>query len=277
MKFSDRFVSNIGLFIRERRVEPFLISEQRMGFMELRTQASMLLGFMRLFSLNRSLSKAVEIVGYRFLRNDRSVYGRPGTGGGGVGLCLKSHLKNRLVAKSFQVGVEYIFIEIRLPHKTLLVSSVYRPPSTSVVCHLLDAQGYGLLEVPSGLDWNAVRFISDLDSKFDYLYGLLSELIDVFASVRNVKVGRSNSLSGIRHWMDSDIEQAVAERNRAYKIWRWNVNRVKGDRNWLAFVDRRRIAKSLLDARRSAFVSINLDPDLPPKKLCCCVTNSEGF
>jgi hypothetical protein len=46
-----------------------------------------------------------------------------------------------------------------------------------------------------------------------------------------------------------------------------NVNRVKGDRNWLAFADRRRIAKSLLDARRSAFVSINLDPDLPPKKL----------
>jgi hypothetical protein len=44
------------------------------------------------------------------------------------------------------------------------------------------------------------------------------------------------------------------------------VNRVKGDRNWLTFANRRRIAKSLLDAHRSAFVSINLDPDLPPKK-----------
>jgi hypothetical protein len=56
-----------------------------------------------------------------------------------------------------------------------------------------------LLEVASGLDWNAVRFISDLDSKVDYLYGFLSERIDVFASVRTVKVGRSSTLSGIRH------------------------------------------------------------------------------
>jgi hypothetical protein len=64
-----------------------------------------------------------------------------------------------------------------------------------------------------GLDWNAVRFISDLESKVDYLYGLLSEPIDVFARVHTVKVERSNSLSGIRHWMDSDIEQAVAKRN----------------------------------------------------------------
>jgi hypothetical protein len=124
-----------------------------------------------------------------------------------------------------------------------------------------------LLEVASGLDWNAVRFISDVDSNDDYLYGLLSELIDVFAPVSIVKVGRSSSLSGIRHWIDSDVEQAVAERNRAYEIWRRNVNRVKGDRNWLASADRRRIAKYLLDARRSAFVSVNLDPDLPPKKL----------
>jgi hypothetical protein len=69
----------------------------------------------------------------------------------------------------------------------------------------------GLLELASGLDWNAVRFISDLDGKVDYLYGLLSELIDVFAPVRTVKVERSNYLSGIRHWMDSDVGQAVAE------------------------------------------------------------------
>jgi hypothetical protein len=60
------------------------------------------------------------------------------------------------------------------------------------------------------------------------------------------------------------VERVVAERNRAYEIWRGNVNRVKGDRNWLALADRRRIVKVLLDARRSVFVSINLDPDLPP-------------
>jgi hypothetical protein len=56
-------VSSIGLFIRERCVEPFLISEQRMGFMELRTKASMLLGLMRLFSLNRSLRRPLRSLG----------------------------------------------------------------------------------------------------------------------------------------------------------------------------------------------------------------------
>jgi hypothetical protein len=117
-----------------------------------------------------------------------------------------------------------------------------------------------LLEVAPGLDWNPVRFILDLNGKVEYLYGLLSELIDVFAPMHTVKVGRSNSLSGIKHWINNDVEQAVAERNRAYEVWRGDVNRVKGDR-------RRRIAKSLLDGHRSTFVSINLDPDLPPKKL----------
>jgi hypothetical protein len=70
-------------------------------------------------------------------------------------------------------------------------------------------------------------------------------------------VGRSNSLSGIRHWMDSDVERA----ERAFEIWRGNVNRVKGVCNWLVFKDRRGFVKSLLRACRSAFVSINLDPD----------------
>jgi hypothetical protein len=115
--------------------------------------------------------------------------------------------------------------------------------------------------VASRLDWKPVRFISDLNGKVEYLYSLLSELIDVFApmqcTVHTFKVGRSNSLSGIKHWMDNDVEQAVAERNRAYDVWRGNMNRVKGDR-------RRRIAKNLLDAHRSTFVSINLNPDLPP-------------
>jgi hypothetical protein len=78
------------------------------------------------------------------VRNDRSVYGRPGTGGGGVNSYLRSHLKNRLVTKSSQVGVKYIFAEIRLPHKTLLVGSVYMPPTSSVLDHFLGAHGYGL-------------------------------------------------------------------------------------------------------------------------------------
>jgi hypothetical protein len=72
-----------------------------------------------------------------------------------------------------------------------------------------------LLEVATGLDWNAVRFISDSDTKVDYLHGLLNGMIDDSASMRTVKVKMSNSLSG----MDSDVEQ-----NRAYEIWHRNVN-----------------------------------------------------
>jgi hypothetical protein len=74
------------------------------------------------------------------------------------------------------------------------------------------------LEAASGLDSNAVRFISDLDVKVDYLHGLLSSLIDSFVPMRTVKVVRSNSLSRIRHWMDDDVERVVAERNCAYEI-----------------------------------------------------------
>jgi hypothetical protein len=44
--------------------------------------------------------------------------------------------------------VDYIFVEIRLPHKTLLVGSVYKPPVTSVVYHLLGAEGYARRCVP---------------------------------------------------------------------------------------------------------------------------------
>jgi hypothetical protein len=72
-----------------------------------------------------------------------------------------------------------------------------------------------LLEVATGLDWNAVRFISDSDTKVDYLHGLLNGMIDDSASMRTVKVKMSNSLSG----MDKDVEQ-----NRAYEIWHRNVN-----------------------------------------------------
>jgi hypothetical protein len=118
-----------------------------------------------------------------------------------------------------------------------------------------------LLDMASEVDWNAVRFISDLDSKVDYLYVLLSELIDVFAP------GAPSRWEGRILCRESDIGWIGRDSRYSHSHWRGNVNRVKGDRNWLAFADRRRNAKSLLDACRSAFVSINLDPDLPPKKM----------
>jgi hypothetical protein len=69
--------------------------------------------------------------------------------------------------------------------------------------------------VASGLYWNAVRFISDLDSNGLFVWSF-KRTDRCFCA--KVKVGRSNSLLRIRHWMGSDLQRAVAERNRAYEI-----------------------------------------------------------
>jgi hypothetical protein len=157
------------------------------------------IGVNEIFLTQSVSSKAVEIVGYRFLRNDRSVFGRPVTGGG-VGL----YLKNKLVAKSSQVGVEYIFAEIRLPHKTLLVGSVYMYSPTSVVYHLLGAQGYSLSileEVYADIlpgyedvylfgDFN-VNLLDSSDGLFETLCGFLESF-----RLYNVPISPTRAASG---------------------------------------------------------------------------------
>jgi hypothetical protein len=148
--------------------------------------------------------KAVEFVGYRFLRNDRSVYGRPGTEGGGVSLYLRSHLKNRLVTKPPQVGVEYIFVEIRRLHKTLLVGSLYRHPSSSVLDHFLGAHGYGLSaleEVCADIlpDYGDVYLFGDFNvNLLDSSDGLFETFCGFLESFRlyNVAISPTRAVSG---------------------------------------------------------------------------------
>jgi hypothetical protein len=48
-----------------------------------------------------------------------------------------------VVAKSSESSVEFLFLEIKLRNRVILVATIYRPPNTSVVYHSLDGE-YGL-------------------------------------------------------------------------------------------------------------------------------------
>jgi hypothetical protein len=89
-------------------------------------------------------SRSVAIKGYKFVRNDRTVCGAPGLAGGGVGLYIRSGFGFKVIAKSSDSGVEFLFVEIKLRNRVLLVVTMYRPPNTSLVYHSLDVGDCGL-------------------------------------------------------------------------------------------------------------------------------------
>jgi hypothetical protein len=55
------------------------------------------------------------------------------------------------------------------------------------------------------------------------------------------------------------LELAIRERNDSYDVCSGNVNRVRDARLWVDYIAKHR--------HDSEFVSVNLDPGLPPKKL----------
>jgi hypothetical protein len=63
------------------------------------------------------------------------------------------------------------------------------------------------------------------------------------------------------------VELAIRERDDSYDVWSNNVNRVIGDRLWVDYISKRRHADALVERKYSQFVSNNLDPGLPPRKL----------
>jgi hypothetical protein len=63
------------------------------------------------------------------------------------------------------------------------------------------------------------------------------------------------------------VDLAVNERDAAYKVWHDNINRVRGDRLWILYVQKRRYADGLVERKYDVFVSVNLHPNLPPRKL----------
>jgi hypothetical protein len=71
----------------------------------------------------------------------------------------------------------------------------------------------------------------------------------------------------VENWVNDEISQLIEDRDKAYKIWHDNVNRVKGDNLWLSFQEKRRRAKKIVRDNHSKFVELNLDPNLPSEKL----------
>jgi hypothetical protein len=58
------------------------------------------------------------------------------------------------------------------------------------------------------------------------------------------------------------VELAVNER-----VWHDNISKVRGDRLWILYVQKRRYADGLVERKYGGFVSVNLDPSLPQRKL----------
>jgi hypothetical protein len=91
--------------------------------------------------------------------------------------------------------------------------------------------------------------------------------MDTFAPKRLVRVRAGDDMSGVRNWLDDRVKLVTRERNNAYDVGSSNVNRVRVDRLWVDYIAKRRHADALVERKYSEFVSVNLDPGLPPKKL----------
>jgi hypothetical protein len=59
------------------------------------------------------------------------------------------------------------------------------------------------------------------------------------------------------------VEIAVNEREAAYKVWHDYIDKVRRDRLWNLYVEKRRYADGLVERKYGSFVSVNLDPSLP--------------
>jgi hypothetical protein len=59
-----------------------------------------------------------------------------------VGLYIRGGLGFKVIASSSECGAEFLFVEIKLRNRVVLMATIYRPPSTSVVYHSLDGD-YG--------------------------------------------------------------------------------------------------------------------------------------
>jgi hypothetical protein len=92
---------------------------------------------------------------------------RTGTDGGGVGI------KYKIVRQSTEIGVDFMFVEIMMLNRLILVGLVYRPPNSSIVYRGLESGDYGL-EAFEGVS-------SDLLS----LYGEVLFLVSVPACVND--------------------------------------------------------------------------------------------
>jgi hypothetical protein len=83
---------------------------------------------------------------------------------------------------------------------------------------------------------------------------MLNFLLDTFLPVRRIKVTEGDRLRSARNWFDESVELEVNERDAAYKGWHDNINRVKGDRLWILYVQKCRYADGLVERKYGGFV-----------------------
>jgi hypothetical protein len=73
--------------------------------------------------------------------------------------------------------------------------------------------------------------------------------VETFAPMRMVKLRDDEDMSGIRNWLDGNVERAIEERSESYNVWHDNVNRVRRDRLWLGYVEKHRLVDVLVDRK----------------------------
>jgi hypothetical protein len=112
----------------------------------------------------------------------------------------------------------------------------------------------------------SVYFVTRINVKVDLFYFMLVYLMDTFAPKHLVRVRARNDMCGVGNWLDDRVELAIRERNIIHNnISSSNVNRVRGDHLWVDFIAKHRLADTLEEMKYSEFVSVNLEPGLPPK------------
>jgi hypothetical protein len=106
--------------------------------------------------------------------------------------------------------------------------------------------------------WTRVQFGLWLELNF---------LLDTVVPVRRIQVTEGDRLCSVHNWFDESVELAVNERDAAYKVWPDNINRVREDRLWILYDHKRRYADGVVERKYGCFVSVNLYPSLPQRKL----------
>jgi hypothetical protein len=65
------------------------------------------------------------------------------TDGSGVVMYIKNGLRHRVVCQLIELGVEFLFVEIRLRDMVIFASTLYRPLNSSIVYRMLSSEKYG--------------------------------------------------------------------------------------------------------------------------------------
>jgi hypothetical protein len=125
----------------------------------------------------------------------------------------------------------------------------------------------GLRGAAATLDCCAVWLMAGVNEKVECFNTILNFLLDTVVLVRRIKVTKGNSLCSVHNWFDESVEHAVNERDAAYNIGHDNINRVKEDKLWILYDQKRRIADGVVERKYGSFLSVNLVPSFPQRKL----------